>query len=76
MPLEEFRETCIKLIQTEFLAERTKRRDMLEKHVERMTGNKPYQEEDYIPDREFVLDLMKSIDRPTETYLNNISDRI
>ena len=36
MPLAEFRETIIKLIQTEFLAERTKRRvDMLEKEGEK-----------------------------------------
>ena len=45
MPLAEFKEKCINLIQAEFIAERTKRRvDMLEKEVEKMAGNKPYQE--------------------------------
>ena len=54
MPVAEFKEKGIKIIQTEFITERAKRRvDMLEKEVEKLTGNKTYQEEEYIPDREY-----------------------
>ena len=75
--IADFKDNCVKLIQTEFIPERTKRRvDMLEKEVQKLTGKKPYQEEEYIPDREYVLELMKSINQPTEQYLNNLSDRV
>ena len=75
--IADFKDNCVKLIPTEFIPERTKRRvDMLEKEVQKLTGKKPYQEEEYIPDREYVLELMKSINQPTEQYLNNLSDRV
>ena len=75
--IADFKDKCVKLIQTKFIVERTKRRvDMLEKEVQKLTGKKPYQEEEYIPDREYVLNQMKSINQPTEQYLNNLSDRI
>ena len=75
--IADFKDKCVKLIQTEFIAERTKRRvDMLEKEVQKLTGKKPYQEEEYNPTREYLLSQMESIKQPTEQYLNNLSDRV
>ena len=71
--IEEFREAFVKLLQTEAMADKASRRlDLLEKEVEKITGKHIREDNTFQPSRQEVLNCIKHVEKPTQEYLERI----
>ena len=71
--IEEFREAFVKLLQTEAMADKASRRlDLLEKEVEKITGKPIREDNTFQPSRQEVLNCIKHVEKPTQEYLERI----
>ena len=71
--IEEFREAFVKLLQTEAMADKASRRlHLLEKEVEKITGNHIREDNTFQPSRQEVLNCIKHVEKPTQEYLERM----
>ena len=71
--IEEFREAFLKLLQTEAMADKASRRmELLEKEVEKITGKHIREDNTFQPSRQEVLNCIKHVEKPTQEYLERM----